>query len=62
MSSFAIMLRRVPNSRHPFRLLLYLEWILIAIATLTILSPLPIRPPRPASRRRCPEQTGTAYG
>ncbi len=44
------MLRRFPQSRHPFRLLLYLEWILLAIATLTILSAPPKRPPlRPPS-------------
>ncbi|MEO0373190.1 MAG: sensor histidine kinase [Cyanobacteria bacterium P01_A01_bin.17] len=52
---FAIMLRRAPLSRHPFRLLLYLEWILVAIATLAILSPLPSRPsnrPRPAAQIR----------
>jgi signal transduction histidine kinase len=49
------MLRRSPLSHHPFRLLLYLEWILLAIATLAILSPLPGRlplPPRPAAQIR----------
>ena len=39
------MLRRFHRSRHPFRLLLYLEWILLAIATLAILSPFPGPPP-----------------
>jgi signal transduction histidine kinase len=39
------MVRWFPQSRHPFRLLLYLEWILLAIATLVILSPFPSRPP-----------------
>ncbi|MGF1603726.1 MAG: sensor histidine kinase [Thermosynechococcaceae cyanobacterium] len=39
------MLRRFHRSPHPFRLLLYLEWILLAIATLVILSPFPSRPP-----------------
>ncbi len=47
------MLRRSLLSRHPFRLLLYLEWILLAIATLAILSPLPNRPP---DRPRPPAQ------
>jgi signal transduction histidine kinase len=39
---------RKPN--HPFRLLLYLEWILLAIALLTAFSPLP--PPHPAKFSR----------
>ena len=33
--------------KHPFRLLLYLEWILLGIALLTVLSPLLHRPPPP---------------
>lgn len=39
------MSRRFSASRHPFRLLLYLEWILLAIAIIVISSPLPRRPP-----------------
>ncbi|MGB7414412.1 MAG: sensor histidine kinase [Thermosynechococcaceae cyanobacterium] len=52
------MLRRFHRSPHPFRLLLYLEWILLAIATLVILSPFPNRPPpsfeRPPEVRTIP--------
>lgn len=42
-----MLLRRLPHPKHPFPFLLYLEWILLGIALVTALSPVPgPRPPR----------------
>ena len=40
-------MERFPWQKHPFRLLLYLEWILLGIALLAVLSPLFHKPPPP---------------
>ncbi|MBD2355098.1 sensor histidine kinase [Tolypothrix sp. FACHB-123] len=44
------MKRSIQFHNHPFKFLLYLEWILLAIATITAVMPNPSPPPRFAAR------------